>query len=208
MEYVAGCSLKQLIAGKGLEKVQILLYGSQLAAALAHAHERGVIHCDVKSSNVIVKSNGIVKLVDLGLAQPLKREKELEKYTSCAPLEEVGEVGGTLPYLAPEILRGGRASVQSDIWALGALLYEMATGTLPFTGRTCFEISLAIMTQPPPPLPRQTNSHLTTIIQRCLQKDCGHRYATAGEIRDDIERLLLTSRRGRSIVFARRWVGM
>ena len=207
MEYVAGRSLRQLLAGKGLEKEQILLYGVQLGGALAHAHERGIIHRDVKSSNVIVKPNGAVKLVDLGLAWRMQRQKELEKYASSAPLEEVGEAGGTLPYLSPEILRGERASVQSDIWALGALLYEMATGMLPFTGRTCFEISLAIMTYPAPTLPRRTGSRLATIIQRCLQKDCGRRYAAAGEIRDDIERLLLTSRRGRSIVFARHWLG-
>ena len=199
MEYVAGRSLRQLVAGKGLPKDQVLLYGAQLAAALAHAHERGLIHRDIKSSNVIVKPNGVVKLLDLGLALRI-RQKQLEKYASSASVEEAGEAGGTLPYLAPEILRGERASVQSDIWALGALLYEMATGKLPFTGRTCFELSLAIMMQPLPPLPRETGSRLATIIQRCLQKDCAHRYAAAGEVRGDLERTLLASRRGRSII--------
>jgi len=201
MEYVAGRPLRQMLAGKGLPKEEILLYGSQLAAALAHAHERGIIHRDIKSSNVIIMPTGVAKLVDLGLAWRMKRQKELEKYASSAPLEEVGEAGGTLPYVAPEVLRGERASVQSDIWALGVLLYEMATGTLPFTGRTCFEISLAIMTQPSPTLPRGIGSRLATIVQRCLQRDCAQRYAAAREIRDDIQRILLASCQGRSIVF-------
>jgi serine/threonine-protein kinase len=189
MEYVAGRSLRQLLAGKGLPKKRVLLYGAQLAAALAHAHECGLIHRDIKSSNVIIKANGVVKLIDLGLALRL-RQTQLEKYASSASVEEVGETGGTLPYLAPEILRGEGASVQSDIWGLGALLYEMATGRLPFTGRTCFELSLAIMTQPPPPLPRQTGTRLALIIQRCLQKDCAQRYTAAREVREDIERIL------------------
>jgi len=115
MEYVVGRSLRQFLAGNGLEKEQILLYGLQLAAALAHAHERGIIHRDVKSSNVIVKPNEAVKLVDLGLACRMQRQKELEKYASSAPLEEAGQAGGALHYLATEILRGERASVQSDI---------------------------------------------------------------------------------------------
>jgi serine/threonine-protein kinase len=200
MEYVAGRSLRQLVAGKGLPREQVLLYGAQLAAAVAHAHERGLIHRDIKSSNVIIKPNGVVKLLDLGLALRIQ-QKQLEKYASSASVEEAGEAGGTLPYLAPEILRGERASVQSDIWALGALLYEMATGRLPFTGRTCFEASLAIMMQPPPPLPRETGLRLATIIQRCLQKDCARRYATVEEVRGDIERILLASPRGRTMVF-------
>lgn len=194
MEYVTGRSLKQLVSSGGLRKEEILVYGGQLAAALTHAHERGIIHRDIKSANVIVKPSGAVKLLDFGLALRFQRPNELEKYVSSAPLEEVGEAGGTLPYLAPEVLRGEPASVQSDIWALGTLLYEMTRGELPFTGRTCFEVSLAIMTQSPPPLPRQTGLRLAAIIRRCLKKDRAQRYAAAREVRVDIERMLLASR--------------
>ncbi len=194
MEYVAGHSLKRLLTGGGLPKERVLLYGAQLAAALAHAHERGIIHRDVKSSNVIVKPNGRVKLLDLGLALRTPRQTQLEKYASSEPLEEVGQAGGTLPYLAPEILRGERAGVQSDIWSLGVLLYEMTAGKLPFTGRTCFEVSLVIMMQAAPPLPRGTCSRLAAIIGRCLQRDCDHRYAAAREVREDIETILFSTR--------------
>jgi serine/threonine-protein kinase len=199
MEYVSGRSLKQVLAGSALSKELVLLYGTQLAAALAYAHERGIIHRDIKSSNVIIQANGGVKLLDLGLASRLPRKKQVGNYISSATLE-AEQAGGILPYSAPEILRGERPSVQSDIWALGTLLYEMSTAALPFTGRTYFEVSLAIMTQSYPPPPRQIGRRLAAVIQRCLQKDCALRYAAAHEIRDDMRRMLLTSHQGRSSV--------
>jgi serine/threonine-protein kinase len=208
MEYVAGRSLRQLLAGKGLPNEQIILYGSQLAAALTHAHERGIIHGDVKSSNVIVRPDGVVKLLDLGLALCRPRQRRLEEYASSASLAELGGAGGTLPYLAPEILRGERPSVQSDIWALGTLLYEMTGGMLPFTGRTCFEVSLSIMVQACPPLPKEAGSRLAAIIRRCLQKDCAQRYAAMREVREDIERLFQYYRRVLSTVFELHRLGM
>jgi len=194
MEYVEGQSLKRLISEGRLPKELVLLYGVQLAAALAHAHERGIIHGDVKSSNVIIKRDGIVKLLDLGLALRVPPQKSFEKYISSASLEGAEEAGGTLPYLAPEILRGERGSVQSDIWALGILLYEMTSGNLPFTGRTGFEVSLGIMTQPTPPLPREAGPRLAAIIRRCLKKDCAIRYAAAREVREDIEKMAYSYR--------------
>lgn len=106
MEYVAGHPLKSLLAGKGLPRELILLYGAQLAAALAHAHERRIIHRDIKSSNVIVKTNGTVKLLDLGLALRRPFKQQMEEYTSAVSLEDIGPTGGTLPYSAQSFCAG------------------------------------------------------------------------------------------------------
>lgn len=195
MEYVEGPRLRDLISGRNLIKGQILVYGAQIASALAHAHEHRVIHGDVKSTNIIIEPHGVAKLLDFGLALRTQEEPMKKKDTSSTLLEDSGKKGGTLAYSAPEILRGQRPNVQSDIWALGALLYEMCSGKLPFTGQTVFEISLGIMAQAPPPLPADTDSRLSHVIQRCLQKDCARRYAAAQEVRDDLERVQLGPRR-------------
>jgi serine/threonine-protein kinase len=190
MEYVAGHRLKDLIPSGGLAKEQMLAYGAQITAALAHAHEHGVIHGDVKSSNVLINLSGDIKMIDFGLALR-RRQQQIEKAdASSLSYHDVGRTGGTLAYSAPEILRGEQANVQSDIWALGTLLYEMATGKFPFTGRTCFEISMAIMVEDPQPFSRQTDPRLWGIVHRCLQKDCAHRYAAAQEVHNDLERIL------------------
>ena len=199
MEYVTGRPLRQLLGRRGLAKETALLYGAQLVAALAHAHERAIIHGDIRSSNVMVTSGGAVKLLEPGLSLTMLGQTQLEKHASWEELREAGRPGGTLSYAAPELLRGEPASFQTDIWAFGVLLFEMVTGRLPFTGGTCSEVCLAILKRPTPPLLWHTGSSLAAIIQRCLRKDCRQRYAAAQEIRDDIQRILISSREGQSI---------
>ena len=201
MEYVTGEPLKQLLGREGMAKETVLLYGAQLVAALEHAHERGIIHGDIRSSNVMVKAGGAVKLLDPVLSFTIPGKTPSESHASSDQLREAGRARGRLSYSAPELLGGEHFSVQTDIWALGVLLYEMAAGTLPFTGRTRLEASLAIFRRPFPPLPRHTGSRLAAIIQRCLQKDRALRYVAVREIRGDIQRILLTSQEGRSIFF-------
>src|SRR5260370_29972119 len=126
-----------MIGADGLPIDQVIRYAVQIADALAHAHERGVVHRDLKSANVIVTPDGRAKVLDFGLA---KRVIEGPEAPTRTMLTEVGSVAGTVTYMAPEVLRGEPADARSDLWALGVMLYEAITGTLPFRGTTKFEI--------------------------------------------------------------------
>ena len=188
MELVEGRSLASLLAGGGLPAEQVLKLGLQLADALAHAHERGVVHRDLKSGNVNVTLEGRVKVLDFGLAKRLASE-DLAKATTLtqASLTEAGAIVGTLAYMAPEQLRGEGADARSDVWALGVVLYEMAAGRRPFRGDTSYELSSAILSQPPAPLPATVPGPLAAVIERCLGKAPAQRYQRGGEVRAALE---------------------
>ncbi len=187
MEYAEGRSLSALIPSDGMPMENLLRYGTQIADALAHAHERGIIHRDLKSSNVVITADGRAKVLDFGLAKRLP-EAELEEVTrSKASLTEAGAVVGTLSYMSPEVLCARTADARTDIWALGVVLYEMATGNLPFRGQTGFELSSAILREPPPPMPPRVPAGLRAVILRCLAKEPGERYGRASEVRAALE---------------------
>ncbi|MFZ0738810.1 MAG: protein kinase, partial [Candidatus Acidiferrales bacterium] len=189
MEQVEGQPLSSLLGTNGLSPDSVVRYGLQIADALAHAHEHGVIHCDLKSTNAMVTPEGRVKVLDFGLAARL-RDAELQEATSSkAPLTESRMIVGTLPYLAPELLRGDPAEARTDIWAFGVLLYEMASGSHPFRGRTAFELSSAILREAPARLPTSVPSGLRAVILRCLEKSPGTRYQRAGEVHAALEAL-------------------
>jgi serine/threonine-protein kinase len=170
MEYIEGLPLADLIPEGGLPREQVVRYGAQIADALAYAHERGVIHGDLKGSNIVVTPEGNIKLLDFGLGRRIPRQGLADVTSSRLPLAEAGATAGTLPYLAPEVLRGSPTSVQSDVWALGVLLYQMATGELPFGGATPFELSVEIMVGSPQKL-AQVPEPLHSVLGRCLEKD-------------------------------------
>lgn len=189
MEYVAGRPLSALVPGEGLPSETLLRYAMQISDALAHAHQRRVIHRDLKSSNVVITPEGRAKVLDFGLAKRL-REEDLDAITrSQMSLTEAGVVVGTLHYLAPEALRGRPADERSDLWALGVMLYEMATGSLPFQGKTSFELTSGILREPPSPFPERVPPGLRGVIQRCLVKEPGERYQSAVEVRAALEAL-------------------
>ncbi len=136
MELVEGKPLSELIGDTGLPVESALHYGAQIAAALAHAHGRRIVHHDLKSSNVVVTSEGLVKVLDFGLARQAPSEAP-DDQTIAPTIPGTGtEVSGTLSYMAPEILRGESGDARSDLWALGVVLYEAAAGQLPFRGNT------------------------------------------------------------------------
>ncbi|MGH9670489.1 MAG: protein kinase domain-containing protein [Terriglobales bacterium] len=189
MEYVAGRPLSALVPGEGLRTETLLRYALQISDALAHAHQRRVIHRDLKSSNVVITPEGRAKVLDFGLAKRL-REQDLDAVTrSQMSLTEAGAVVGTLHYLAPEALRGQPADERSDLWALGVMLYEMATGQLPFQGKTSFELTSGILREPPAAFPERVPAGLRGVIQRCLVKEPGQRYQSAVEVRAALEAL-------------------
>lgn len=186
MEYVEGQPLSTSIPpGVGLPIETTVSYGMQIADALAHAHDSGVVHRDLKSANIIITSQQRVKVLDFGLAVQDAGKGVDDETSTLDELHTVSDPGapGTLRYMAPEVLRGERADRQSDIWALGAVLYEMAAGKRPFNGRTPHEISAAILTQAPEALPVRIPSGVRSIIQTCLTKERGRRYHSASEVR-------------------------
>ena len=186
MELVEGRPLSNLVPGDGLPVETALRYAVQIADALAHAQDRGVVHRDLKGSNVIITPEGRPKVLDFGLAKRVIEGSE-EATRSQEPLTEAGAVVGTLSYMAPEVLRGEPADARSDLWALGVVLYHAVTGTLPFRGPTAFAISSAIVRDPAPPLPGHVPPGLAAVIQRLLAKQPGERYQRAGEARAALE---------------------
>ena len=188
MELVEGQPLSVRLMQGLLPLQEILHYGLQLAEALAHAHERGIVHRDLKSANVMVTPEGRAKVLDFGLAKRLSGQELTEETTgSTASLTQPGAILGTLPYMAPEQLRGQPADSRSDVWALGVMLYEMAAGARPFDGQTGFELSSAIFHTTPPPLPSRAPPQLQAVVSRCLQKEPERRYRRAGEVRAALE---------------------
>ncbi len=185
MELIEGRSLSDLITTTGLSMETVARYGTQIADALAHAHDRGIVHRDLKGSNVMVTPEGRVKVLDFGLATRLEREEISELTLSYTALES--KLVGTLPYMAPEILRGQKGDHLSDVWSLGVLLYEAAAGKLPFRGNTGFEVTSAILREPSPPLPSTVPYGLAAVIQRCLMKERAERYQRASEVRAALE---------------------
>jgi len=187
MEYVEGRPLNVLIPAEGLPLDSVLRYGHQIADALAHAHDRAVLHRDLKTANVILTESGRVKIVDFGLARQLPQVSQDDVTSSMAQFGEGERLGGTLAYMAPEVLQGAPPGIASDIWGFGVLLYEMATGHLPFVGRNVFDVTSSILRSPPQSLPAHVPASLRTIIARCLTKEPGQRYHTAGEVRAALE---------------------
>jgi serine/threonine protein kinase/photosystem II stability/assembly factor-like uncharacterized protein len=187
MELVEGQPLSELARGTKLTTEAVTRYGVQIAEALAHAHDRQIVHRDLKGANVVITHDGRVKVLDFGLARRLDQAAVDAITRSQASLERDRSIVGTLPYMAPEVLTGETAGYQSDIWALGVLLYEAVTGQLPFGGSTAYGLSAAILHELPKPLPSSVPPGLCAVIVRCLAKDLKDRFQRASEVRSALE---------------------
>ena len=184
MEFVEGRPLSQLIPHDGLPFDQVVRYGTQIAGAIAHAHERGVVHRDLKTSNIVISPHAGAKVLDFGLARRLEIDGGHEQTRTVT---ESAGLTGTPAYLAPEVLVGSQSTTSSDIWALGVVLYEMANGELPFVGRNQIELTSSILTAPARPFSPKVPASMRAIIQRCLEKEPARRYQRAGEVRAALE---------------------
>jgi serine/threonine-protein kinase len=193
MEFVNGRLLAEQIPEEGLPVDTVIRHGEQIADAIAHAHERGVIHRDLKSPNVIVMPGGRLKVLDFGLAKHMTPGEISLKTQSISTLTSEGAIVGTMHYMAPELFRGDPADARSDIWALGVMLYEMAGGKRPFRGRTSYELSSMILHDSPPPLRDNVPLGLRAVIEHCLAKDSAQRYQHASEVRAALEALRTNS---------------
>ena len=191
MELVEGETLGDLIPGEGLSLAKFLDLAIQLADAISAAHQRGIVHRDLKPANVMVTAEGRVKILDFGLAK-LRREGsgagEGETRT-VAELTAQHHVIGTAAYMSPEQAEGRAVDARSDIFSLGVVLYQMATGARPFRGDTAVSVISAIL-KDTPPLPSSVRpripSRLDRIVRRCLAKDPADRYQSAGDLRHDL----------------------
>ena len=194
MQFVEGKNVRQLVAGRPLELKTALLIGLQVADALAAAHNRGIIHRDIKSGNVMVTSSGQVKVLDFGLAKLLDDAEAVTAGIHRTELTEVGVPYGTATYAAPEQARGDRVDKRADIFSLGVLLYEMLTGTWPFRGKTTIDVRHAVLHDPPRPIAELRSSaippHLEQIINRALAKEPKDRFQNMEDFRNELRQVL------------------
>src|SRR5207302_2080481 len=195
-EFIDGMTLRKRLATSPMDLSEVLSVAVQVAGALEEAHAAGIIHRDIKPENIMIRRNGHVKVLDFGLAKLTERtvaeETDTEAITRALVQTDAGVVLGTSQYMSPEQARGKPIEARTDIWSLGVVLYEMATGHPPFTGETKTDVIVAIAKSDPQPLTRFTRNvpaELEWIVMKALRKNVEERYQTVKEFESDLKKL-------------------
>jgi Tol biopolymer transport system component/predicted Ser/Thr protein kinase len=192
-EYVDGQTLRQRLAGGGLKVEEALETAIQIVSALAAAHQEGIVHRDVKPDNIMLRRDGLVKLLDFGLAK-LSERKSIDPEDATLGLLKTGTgaVMGTVTHMSPEQARGLSVDARTDIWSLGVVLYEMLSGRPPFAGQTSSDLLVSILDREPERvtnLSPATPEALEWIVSKALTKDRDGRYQTAADMLNELQRL-------------------
>ncbi len=183
MEFVEGITLKNYMQHREVLNLrEMISYTTQILRALEHAHKKGIVHRDIKPQNIMLLKNGIIKVMDFGIA----------KLPNAETISMTDKAIGTVYYISPEQVNGQNIDCRSDLYSLGAMMYEMATGKLPFTGDTPVSVAMMQVNDVPTP-PRELNPHipvgLEQIILRAMEKEPGDRYQSATEMLDQLQKL-------------------
>jgi serine/threonine-protein kinase len=193
-EYIDGVTWRKRVANEPTTIAQTVEIATQVAAALAAAHESGIVHRDIKPENVMLRRDGLVKVLDFGLAKTI--ETPSDSSASQIPTRLVatdpGTVMGTISYMSPEQTRGTDVDARTDVWSLGVVIYEMLTGGLPFPGQTTSDVIASILKSRPAPLRKvlpDAPIELERIVAKCLNFERDDRYPTAVDLWTDLKRL-------------------
>jgi serine/threonine-protein kinase len=193
MQFIEGATLKKTINGRPMPVEVALEISLQLADALAEAHSHGIIHRDIKSSNIVMTERGQPKILDFGLAkltEPQNGKRRMsEDVGGMTELTQRGVPFGTASYMSPEQAQGEPADHRSDIYSLGVVMYEMVSGRLPFKGKTSIDVMHGVIHDTPAPLPETVPPALARIVERALEKEAGNRFQNAGELLEELKRV-------------------
>jgi len=197
-EFVAGQTLREKIAGRKVNLAEAVHIAHQIADALSAAHGAGIVHRDIKPENVMIRPDGLVKVLDFGLAMPVERGIESSHLSTSVSLRTDPHVlMGTITYLSPEQVRRETVDQRTDVFSLGVVLYEMINGTRPFNGNSATAILEAILRDDPGVAGTDLPERLKRVIRRALEKDREARYQSAAEMRDDLQQVIRDTNDGR-----------